>query len=75
MGTGACTFFPVMMLYSTLAPENSFTAYGSGSTQGSLIMAIIWWPIAFLMSVAYFVFISKRYAGKVSVSKDNQGYY
>ena len=63
------------MLYSTLAPENSVTAYGAASSPGTLLAALVWWPIAFILAASYFVFISRRYAGKVSTSRDNQGYY
>jgi hypothetical protein len=27
------------------------------------------------LAAAYFVFVSRRYAGKVSVNRDNQGFY
>jgi cytochrome bd ubiquinol oxidase subunit II len=74
LGTGGAAIFPVM-LYSTLAPENSLTAYTSASSPGSLMAALIWWPFAFAMTISYSVFISRRYAGKVSISRDNQGYY
>ncbi len=74
LGTGAAAIFPVM-LYSTLAPENSLTAYGAASSPGTLLAALVWWPVAFLMAATCFVFISGRYAGKVSTSRDNQGYY
>jgi cytochrome bd ubiquinol oxidase subunit II len=74
LGTGAATIFPVM-LYSTLAPANSLTAYTSASSPGSLMVALIWWPIAFILIAAYFVFLSRRYSGKVSTTRDNQGYY
>jgi cytochrome bd ubiquinol oxidase subunit II len=72
--TGSAAFFPVM-LYSTLAPENSLTAYGVASGSNSLLLASFWWPIGFVLATIYFVFISLRYAGKVSVTRDNQGYY
>ena len=36
---------------------------------------IVWWPVAFILAASYFVFISRRYAGKVSTYRDNQGYY
>jgi hypothetical protein len=29
----------------------------------------------FARATVYFVFISRRYAGKVSVKRDNQGFY
>ena len=31
--------------------------------------------VAFVMAASYFVFISRRYSGKVSVRRDTQGYY
>ena len=63
------------MLFSTLAPENSVTAYDAASSPGTLQAALVWWPVAFIMAASYFVFISRRDAGKVTLSRDNQGYY
>jgi cytochrome bd ubiquinol oxidase subunit II len=74
LATGAAALFPVV-LHSTLAPENSLTAYDVAAGPNSLVYAAIWWPIAFALAASYFVFISRRYAGKVSVKQDNQGYY
>ena len=74
LATGAAAIFPVA-LHSTLAPENSLTAYDVAAGRKSLAYAAIWWPIGFALAVAYFVFVSRRYAGKVSVSRDNQGFY
>jgi cytochrome d ubiquinol oxidase subunit II len=71
--TGAATIFPVM-LHSTLAPENSLTAYAVASSPTTLLRASFWWPISFALAVFYFVFISRRYAGKVSVQRDTQGF-
>jgi len=74
LATGAAAIFPIM-LYSTLAPENSFTAYAVAVSPGTLRIATIWWPVGFALAVFYFVFISRRYAGKVSVQRDTQGFY
>jgi cytochrome d ubiquinol oxidase subunit II len=74
LATGASAIFPVM-LFSTLAPENSLTAYAVAASPGSLLMASIWWPVAFILAAGYFIFISRRYYGKVSVKRDTQGYY
>jgi hypothetical protein len=63
------------MLYSTLAPQNSLTAYSAASSTNGLSLAAVWWPIAFILAVTYFIFISRLYKGKVSVRLDNQGYY
>ena len=72
--TGGAAIFPVF-LYSTVAPQNSLTAYSVASAENSLRLASIWWPVAFALAILYFVFISRRYVGKVSVKRDTQGYY
>jgi cytochrome bd ubiquinol oxidase subunit II len=74
LATGAAAIFPVV-LHSTLAPENSLTAYDVAAGLNSLLYAAIWWPIGFALAAAYFVFVSRQYAGKVSVKRDNQGFY
>jgi cytochrome bd ubiquinol oxidase subunit II len=74
LATGAAAIFPVV-LHSTLAPENSLTAYDVAAGPKSLEYAAVWWPIGFALATAYFIFVSRRYAGKVSVPRDNQGFY
>jgi cytochrome d ubiquinol oxidase subunit II len=74
LATGAAAIFPVM-LHSTLAAENSLTAYAVASSSTTLLRASFWWPIGFALAVFYCVFISRRYAGKVSVQRDTQGFY
>jgi cytochrome d ubiquinol oxidase subunit II len=74
LATLAAAIFPVV-LHSTLAPENSLTVYDVAAGPNSLAYAAIWWPFAFALTIAYFVFVSRRYAGKVSVNRDNQGFY
>jgi len=66
LATGAAAIFPVM-LHSTLATENSLTAYSVACSPSTLRLAGLWWPVGFALSVFYFIFISRRYAGKVSV--------
>jgi cytochrome bd ubiquinol oxidase subunit II len=73
LATGAAAIFPVM-LHSTLAPENSLTAYAVASSATTLLRASVWWPIGFALTVFYFVFISRRYTGKVSVQHGTQGF-
>jgi cytochrome d ubiquinol oxidase subunit II len=74
LAASAAAIFPVV-LHSTLAPENSLSAYDVAAGANSLVYAAIWWPIAFALATTYFVFVSQRYAGKVSVQRDNQGFY
>ncbi len=74
LATGAAAIFPVV-LHSTLTPENSLTAYDVAAGSNSLAYAAIWWPISFALATAYFVFVSRQYAGKISVKRDTQGFY
>jgi cytochrome d ubiquinol oxidase subunit II len=74
LATLAAAIFPVV-LHSTLAPENSLTAHDVAASPNSLAYAALWWPIGFALAAAYFVFVSRRYAGKVSVNSDNRGFY
>jgi cytochrome d ubiquinol oxidase subunit II len=72
--TGAAALFPVT-LYSTLAPENSLTAYDVAASHSALVFASIWWPVGLALAITYFVFITRRYVGKVSINRDTQGFY
>ncbi|HUB67914.1 MAG TPA: cytochrome d ubiquinol oxidase subunit II [Candidatus Methylacidiphilales bacterium] len=74
LATGGAAIYPVM-LYSTLAPGNSLTASAVAAGPHSLFLASLWWPVGFILSLCYCIFISRRYAGKVSLPKDNRGYY
>jgi cytochrome bd ubiquinol oxidase subunit II len=71
LANGAAAIFPVV-LHSTLAPENSLTAYDVAAGSKSLAYAAVWWPFGFALSAAYFVFVSRRYAGKVSVHSETR---
>ncbi len=74
LATGAAALFPVM-LHSTLAPENSLTAYAVASNASAFRYITIWWPVGFTLTLAYFIFVSRRYVGKASAKRDNQGLY
>ena len=50
-------------------------AYSVASAPDSLYIAAIWWPFGFILTITYFIYISRRYYGKVSVPRDNQGFY
>jgi cytochrome d ubiquinol oxidase subunit II len=71
LATGAATIFPVM-LYSTLDPAFSMTASTASASPRNLMIAIIWWPVALVMSIGYFIYVARYYVGKVSVPTDSQ---
>jgi cytochrome d ubiquinol oxidase subunit II len=74
LGAGAATIFPVM-LFSTLDPVDSLTAYNTAAPLMSLELALLWWPPGLVLTCAYFWWVSGRYAGKVKLGKDSQAYY
>jgi cytochrome bd ubiquinol oxidase subunit II len=74
MVAGAAAVFPVI-LHSTLAPENSLSAYQNAAAGHGLAIALIWWPFALIFSVGYFLFIYKHYTGKVKPLEDTQSPY
>jgi cytochrome bd ubiquinol oxidase subunit II len=74
LASGGAVIFPVM-LHSTLASEHSLTAYGAVASPHAVLLASMWWPVGFALAITYFIFISRRYAGKVSVQHDTQGFY
>ncbi|HXB60806.1 MAG TPA: cytochrome d ubiquinol oxidase subunit II [Candidatus Acidoferrales bacterium] len=74
MIAGAAGAFPIM-LYSTLAPENSLSAYQMSASGYGLAVALVWWPIAAIFAAFYFMFIYKHYSSKVKPSEDTQRPY
>ena len=62
LGSAAASLFPVI-LYSTISPEYSITAYNGSSDASSLRAASYWWPVALVLSVSYVWFVGKHYGG------------
>jgi cytochrome d ubiquinol oxidase subunit II len=73
LATIAAALFPVM-LYSTLVPKYSMTACSTASSPHDLLLALCWWPVTFVLAVAYSVFIARHFSGKVDTLRDNQGF-
>jgi cytochrome d ubiquinol oxidase subunit II len=74
MTAGAAGVFPIM-LHSTLAPENSLSAYQNAAAGNGLVIALVWWPLSLIFSVVYVAFIYRHYTGKVKPSEDIQTPY
>jgi cytochrome d ubiquinol oxidase subunit II len=68
LGSAAASLFPVI-LYSTVSPEYSITAYNGSSDPSSLRAASYWWPVALVLSLSYAWFVGTRYGG-VNNKKD-----
>lgn len=74
MISGAASVFPIM-LHSTLAPENSLSAYQNAAAGHGLAIALVWWPFSLILAVGYAWFIYRHYTGKVKPSEDTQQPY
>jgi cytochrome d ubiquinol oxidase subunit II len=68
---GAAGVFP-FMLYSTLAPQYSLSAYQNAAAGHGLGVALVWWPIALVFAITYFLFIYRHYSSKVTLAQDTQ---
>jgi len=69
----AVSVFPEM-LHSTIGPEHSMTAYNGAAPAHGLALALIWWPVAFVLAFTYLIVILREYRGKVRPTEDTQGY-
>jgi cytochrome d ubiquinol oxidase subunit II len=65
----AVSVFPVM-LHSTLSRDRSLTIYDGVTAERSLVIALMWWPIAFVLALTYFAAIMRNHAGKVQPAND-----
>lgn len=74
LATGGAVIYPVM-LASTISPEYSLRADQVASSHGALVVAAFWWPVAFVLTMTYAIFVSRHYGGKVSASSDNRDTY
>lgn len=74
MIAGAASVYPEM-LHSTIAPENSLTAQQTAAAGNGLAIALVWWPVALVLSIIYVLFTFRYYSGKVEPKQDTQQPY
>src|ERR1700756_674443 len=56
--------YPVILPAST-DPANNLTIYNSAAGHHGLTVGLVWWTLAMILSVGYFVFIYRMFRGKV----------
>ena len=74
LATGATAIYPVM-LFSTIDPSYSLSAFDVASSPSTLLSVACWWPVAFILTVIYSIAIAHRFAGKVSAPNDGDESY
>jgi cytochrome d ubiquinol oxidase subunit II len=67
LAAAAVSVFPVM-LHSTFDPAHSLTAHEGASAGAGMGYALVWWPIAFALSIGYGVFVFRQFKGRVRIS-------
>ncbi len=67
LAAAAASVFPVM-LHSTFDVAHSVTAYEGAVSGPGLVLAIIWWPAAMILSIGYGVFVFRQFRGKVRLA-------
>jgi cytochrome d ubiquinol oxidase subunit II len=68
VGGAAASMYPEM-LHSTLDPANSITAANGAADEHGLRMALVWWPIALVLSLGYAGYVARRTGGKVHIEE------
>ena len=64
--------YPVILPAST-DPANNLTIYNSAAGHHGLTVGLVWWTLAMILSVGYFVFIYRMFRGKVRLETESAG--
>jgi cytochrome d ubiquinol oxidase subunit II len=64
LGARASASFPIL-LYSTLEPRDSVTAFAAASQHQGLAIAFVWWLIAAPIAVTWHVLANRSFRGRV----------
>jgi cytochrome bd ubiquinol oxidase subunit II len=67
LGAAAASVFPVM-LYSTFDPAHSITAHAGAAGGAGMGLAIVWWPVALILSIVYGAVVFKQFGARVRLS-------
>lgn len=69
----AGSVYPVW-LRSTLDASWSLTATNSAAGEHSLTVGLYWWPVGFVLAIAYFVVLFRLHRGKARAARGHEGY-
>lgn len=69
----ATSVYPTM-LKSATDPALSLTAVNSAASSASLIRGLWWWPVGFVLAIAYFAILFHLHRGKAQAAPEGEGY-
>ena len=64
LGARAAASFPIL-LFSTLDPQHSVSAFEAASRHQSLVIGFVWWLIAAPIAVTWHVLASRSFRGRI----------
>jgi cytochrome d ubiquinol oxidase subunit II len=64
LGGAAYGLFPYVLPSSNSA-HPGLSIHNTAAAPAGLVIGFVWWPIGMLLAVAYFVFVYRRFSGKV----------
>jgi cytochrome d ubiquinol oxidase subunit II len=70
LGATAVGLYP-WLLFSTLDPAYSLSVDNASAGSVGLRVGLIWWPIAMVLAVGYFVYLFRSFRGKVKLTSEN----
>lgn len=62
------------VLPSSVNPALSLTVENAKAGEYGLKVGLVWWIIAIILATIYFVMVYRRFAGKLSISQEEEGY-
>jgi cytochrome d ubiquinol oxidase subunit II len=69
----ACSLYPYV-LPATTNPAFGLTVYSAHGPDHGLRVGLVWWIIGMALATGYTVLSYRRFAGKVTISSDGEGY-
>jgi len=73
LGGAAFGLYPNVMP-ATSDPAYSLTIYNTAAGRHGLIVGLAWWTVAMILALSYFIFIYRKFRGKVRLEAADEGY-
>ena len=62
------------VLPASTTPAYSLTIYNTAAGRHGLMVGLVWWTVAMILTLSYFFFIYRKFRGKVSLEAADEGY-
>jgi cytochrome d ubiquinol oxidase subunit II len=73
LGATAASLYPTLIRAAT-DPSRSLTALNAAAARGSLAAGLYWWPVGFVLAVAYFALLFRLHRGRAIAAGEGEGY-